>query len=101
VPEHKWELRLRELAVDDVQIGAADTAGSHLEQDLTGPGRGRGRSTSCRGAPTPVKSIARIGVSVRVMVATCFAFTTATKLAGLSVFAGLSRRQAPTTTSQS
>jgi hypothetical protein len=34
----EWELRLRELAVDDMDVGAADAAGGDLEQDLSGSG---------------------------------------------------------------
>ena len=38
VAQHQRQLRLGQLAVDDVQVGAADAAGAHLERDLPGPG---------------------------------------------------------------
>ena len=38
MPQDERQLRLGELSVDDVQIGAADPAGAHLDQHLAGPG---------------------------------------------------------------
>ncbi len=35
----EWQVRPRQLAVHDVEIGAADTASAHAEQQLTGRGR--------------------------------------------------------------
>jgi hypothetical protein len=43
VPRHERQLRPRELAVDDMQVGAADAAGGHLEKDLPGTGLGSGQ----------------------------------------------------------
>jgi hypothetical protein len=34
VAGHERELRLRQLAVDDVEVGAADAARRHAQQDL-------------------------------------------------------------------
>ena len=38
VPRHERQLRLCQLAVDDVQIGATDAAGVDVEPNLAGPG---------------------------------------------------------------
>ena len=38
VARDERQLRARELAVDDVEIGPADTTGLHLQQHLTGAG---------------------------------------------------------------
>src|SRR3954465_2080966 len=35
VAKYQWQLRLRELAVDDVQVGPADRARCHPDQQLT------------------------------------------------------------------
>jgi hypothetical protein len=35
MPENEWQLRALELAVENVEVGAADTAGTHLEPHLT------------------------------------------------------------------
>src|SRR5215211_281957 len=40
---HERQLRSVELAVDDVQVGAADTAGVHVEQNGAGAGLGVGQ----------------------------------------------------------
>src|SRR3954447_5718522 len=42
VPDHERRARHVELAVDDVQVGAADAARVHLDQQLAGPGLGVG-----------------------------------------------------------
>ena len=42
VSEDERELRLCQLAVDDVEIGAADAAGGHREQHLSGTRLGVG-----------------------------------------------------------
>jgi len=34
VPHHQWQLRLGQLAVGDVQVGATDTAGAHGDEHL-------------------------------------------------------------------
>jgi hypothetical protein len=36
VAQDEWKLRIRQLAVHDVEIGAADAAGRHAEPDLAG-----------------------------------------------------------------
>jgi len=38
VPGHDRKLRVSEIAVDDVQIGAANPAGRNRDQDLAGTG---------------------------------------------------------------
>jgi hypothetical protein len=38
VSRHDRQLRVGQLAVDDVQVGAADAAGAHLHDDLAGSG---------------------------------------------------------------
>ena len=38
VAEHQRQSRLSQIAVHDVQVGAADAAGAYLEQDLIGTG---------------------------------------------------------------
>jgi hypothetical protein len=43
VAEHERLIRLFELAVEDVQIRAANAAGAHLEQELAGPRRRLGK----------------------------------------------------------
>ena len=43
VAGYQRQLGIGQLAIDDVQIGAADTAGLHLDQDLAGAGRRRGQ----------------------------------------------------------
>ena len=43
VAEHQRQLGSVELAVDDVQVGAAHAAGGHLEQHLPGPARSVGQ----------------------------------------------------------
>jgi hypothetical protein len=40
VSEHQGQLRMRKLAVDDVEIGAADTARLDLKTQLPRPGLG-------------------------------------------------------------
>ena len=40
VPEHEGELRLRQVAVDDVQVGPADAARLDGDDDLAGGGLG-------------------------------------------------------------
>ena len=51
---------VRQLAVDDMQIGAADAAGLDADQHLAGPGAGSARSSSTSGAPISRSVIARI-----------------------------------------
>jgi hypothetical protein len=41
VAGHERQLGPLELAVDDMEVGAADAAGGHLEQHLAGPRTGR------------------------------------------------------------
>ena len=36
--DHQGQLRLAQVAVDHVQVGAADAAGANGDQDLAGPG---------------------------------------------------------------
>ena len=38
VPGYERKLGLREIAVDDVEVGAADAAGAHSEEDVAGRG---------------------------------------------------------------
>ena len=38
VAENERQSGLRQIAVDDVQVGPADAAGPHLEHDLPSPG---------------------------------------------------------------
>jgi hypothetical protein len=52
VAEHARELRDPDLAVEQVQVGAADAAGKHAQQQLAGPASGTGRSTMRIGPPT-------------------------------------------------
>ena len=63
VAENERQLRVGELAVDDVQVGAADAAGAHAEQHLA---RARARAAGARagrsGAPGASSTIALIGV---------------------------------------
>ena len=47
MPEHERKLRLGEVAVDDVQVGAAHTARANPKHDLARPGLGVGK----RGEP--------------------------------------------------
>ena len=42
VPQNERQLGLGQIAVDDVQVGAADAAGVDLDQDLLRPGNGFG-----------------------------------------------------------
>ena len=62
VAGHERQLRVGQLAVDDVQVGAADAAGAHLEEHLARrPARGSGSSLVPSGSPAPWSTIARIG----------------------------------------
>lgn len=58
---HDWDLGRWQIAVDDVQVRAADAAGQHAHQHLPGPGTGISSSTAAT-APSPerVRAIARI-----------------------------------------
>ena len=59
--EHEWELRLRELAVGDVQVGPTDRAGEDAHEDLAAPnGSGSGSSAERRVVPGRSSTIARI-----------------------------------------
>ncbi len=42
--ENERQLGMRQLAVEDVQVGAADAAGRDLDEDLLGSGSGTGSS---------------------------------------------------------
>ena len=58
--EHERELGLRQLAVEDVQIGAADAAGRDLDEDLAGPRLGHSELGGLSGVPARSSSIACI-----------------------------------------
>ena len=58
------QLRLGQLAVDDVEIGAADAAGLDADPHLPRPGSGSGSSVSRSGLPGMSSTIARMNRSV-------------------------------------
>ena len=49
-----------DLAVDHVEVGAADAAGAHADQELAGPGSGTGQLRGPERAPGSSSTIARI-----------------------------------------
>ena len=55
VAEDERQLRVRKLAVDDVQVGAAHPAGAHLEQQLTRPRLGIGQLRLAQRLSRPVE----------------------------------------------
>ena len=59
VPGNERELRVRQLAVDDVEVGAADTAGRHAQQDLSRPRLGPRRRPRAAAAPLPREAPSR------------------------------------------
>ena len=65
VAEDQRQLRLGELAVDDVQVGAADAAGDHPDESLPGPGLGIGQLGPASGRLGSSSTIARTTESSR------------------------------------
>ena len=55
VAHHQRQLRLGEVAVEDVEVGAADAAGADLELDLAGTGGGVGQLSQPERLPLPLE----------------------------------------------
>ena len=55
VPHHQRQLRLGEVAVEDVEVGAADAAGMNRDLDLAGTGSGLGQLSQPERLPLPLE----------------------------------------------
>jgi hypothetical protein len=55
VTGNEWKLRLCQLAIDDVQVGAADAASEQLKRSWRGDGSGIGSSMSLSGDPADLE----------------------------------------------
>ena len=60
VARHDRKLGVRQLAVDDMQVGAADAAGLDLNADLPRPGRWVGPLLHREPLARPMRTMARI-----------------------------------------